>query len=140
MAHRAFEDVAIAGVSGALGPLATSRSLLRRWRLRLLVAVAVVLLLPVPWQHKADSGLGLAWGLDNRLVVEGQRLDPAGQYSWLTAGRPALVGEVAWNRRSMPTPRPRSQTSDRVRSPHVPCTSSRWPQRSAWPPRVSTSP
>lgn len=62
------------------------------------MAAVIVLLLPVPWQHKADSGLGVAWGLDNRLIVEGQRLDPAGQYSWLTAGRPALVGEVLWHR------------------------------------------
>lgn len=118
MAHRTLEDVAVDGASGVPGRRSMSwsvstsrsvsgsvagsvsglRSLLRRWRLRILVTVAVVLLLPVPWQHKADSGLGLAWGLDNRLVVEGQRLDPAGQYSWLTAGRPAVVGEVAWNR------------------------------------------
>ena len=69
------------------------------WRhhLRRIIVVAVVVLpLPVPWQHKADSALGIAWGMDNRLVVEGQRLDPPGQYSFLTVGRPALVAELLW--------------------------------------------
>lgn len=87
-----------AGRDGILGGRETTPSRSRRRRLRLLVAAMAVLLLPVPWQHKADSGFGAAWGLDNRLVVEGQRLDPAGQYSWLTAGRPALVAEVVWHR------------------------------------------
>ncbi len=98
MAQPTTADLTVDGGSEVLGSASTSRSLLRRWRLRLLVAVAVVLLLPVPWQHKSDSGLGVAWGMDNRLIVEGERLNPAGQYSWLTAGRPALLGEVAWNR------------------------------------------
>lgn len=75
----------------------TERSRRRSW-LRALAAVAVLLVLPVPWQHKGDSGLGVAWGMDNRLVVEGEALDPAGRYSWLTAGRPPLVGELAWHR------------------------------------------
>lgn len=73
----------------------------RSWRRRLwrlLAALAIVLLLPVPWQHHRDSRVGFAWGMDNRLVVEGERLDPPGQWSWLTAGRPALVGELAWRR------------------------------------------
>ncbi len=96
MPFRSAADVVPEGVAGV--QRASLPSLLRRWRLRLLVGALVVLLLPVPWQHKADSGLGVAWGLDNRLIVEGQRLDPPGQYSWLTAGRPALVGEVVWHR------------------------------------------
>ena len=70
----------------------------RRWRRRLLVLAVVVLLLPVPWRHVSDSVVGLAWGLDNRLIVGDQRLDPPGQWSWLTVGRPALVGELAWQR------------------------------------------
>ena len=64
---------------------------------RILVVAVVVLLLPVPWQHKADSSLGIAWGMDNRLVVEGERLDPPGQYSFLTVGRPTLVAELVWH-------------------------------------------
>jgi len=60
------------------------------------VATAIVLLLPVPWQHRNDSGLGIAWRMDDRLIVEGQRLDPPGQYSWLTAGRPPIVAEIVW--------------------------------------------
>lgn len=58
----------------------------------------LVLLLPVPWRHKADSSLGIAWRLDRRLVVDGERLDPPGRYSWLTVGRPAVVAEVVWER------------------------------------------
>lgn len=68
-----------------------------RW-VRRLVLVLVLLLVPVPWQHQTDSGLGLVWRMDGRLVVEGERLDPPGRWSWLTAGRPAVVGEVAWER------------------------------------------
>ena len=56
------------------------------------------MLLPVPWRHVSDSVVGLAWGLDTRLVVGGERLDPPGRWSWLTVGRPALVGELAWQR------------------------------------------
>lgn len=87
-----------AGCNGRVEGRGAGPARWRRWRLRLLVVAVAVLLLPVPWQHKADSGFGAAWGLDNRLVVEGQRLDPAGEYSWLTAGRPALVAEVVWHR------------------------------------------
>lgn len=83
--------------SKRLGGASTARPW-RRALLRALAVAVVVLLLPVPWQHKADSGLGVAWGMDNRLVVEGERLDPSGRYSWLTAGRPPIVGELVWNR------------------------------------------
>lgn len=77
----------------------------RRWVRgvrRVAVALLVALLLPVPWQHKHDSRLGLAWRLDGRLVVDGERVDPPGRYSWLTVGRPALVAELAWERVSRP--------------------------------------
>ena len=74
----------------------------RRWsagRLRRGVLLALVLLLlPVPWQLQTDSGLGLVWRLNGRLLVEDQRLDPPGRWSWITAGRPALLGELAWER------------------------------------------
>lgn len=70
----------------------------RRWRRRVLVLAVVVALLPVPWRYASGSELGLAWRMDRRLVVDGQRLDPPGRWSWLTAGRPALVAELAWER------------------------------------------
>lgn len=66
----------------------------RRW----LVLALVLLVLPVPWQHVSDSAVGVAWGLDRRLVLGDQRLDPPGRWSWLTVGRPALVGELLWAR------------------------------------------
>lgn len=69
-----------------------------RWARRLTILALVVLLLPVPWQHRSDSSLGLTWRLDRRLHVEGQALDPPGHWSWLTVGRPALVGELLWSR------------------------------------------
>ena len=65
---------------------------------RLVVLALVVALLPVPWQHRGDSRVGIAWGMDNRLVLAGERLDPPGRWSWLTAGRPPLVGELVWQR------------------------------------------
>lgn len=63
-----------------------------------MVATVVLLLMPVPWRHQSDSSLGLAWRLDRRLIVDDERLDPPGRYSWLTVGRPALVGELLWSR------------------------------------------
>ena len=41
----------------------------RRW----LLLALVVLLLPVPWRHVSDSAVGLAWGMDNRLVLGDDR-------------------------------------------------------------------
>lgn len=72
---------------------------MRRWSSRRWVLLALVLLLlPVPWRHVSDSAVGLAWGMDGRLVLGDERLDPPGQWSWLTVGRPALVGELLWAR------------------------------------------
>jgi hypothetical protein len=71
-----------------------ARSNLRatRW----LAGVAVVLLLPVPWLHVSDDDPpGMAWRLDGRLLVEGEVMDPAGAWSWLTVGRPPHLAEVA---------------------------------------------
>lgn len=63
-----------------------------------MVVLVVGLLLPVPWQHRQDSSLGIAWRLDRRLHLGDTALDPPGRYSWLTVGRPALVGELLWQR------------------------------------------
>lgn len=70
---------------------------MRRWRWPVTILL-VVLVLPVPWLHHAESRLGLAWRLDERLVVEGTQVDPPGRWSWLTVGRPVLVGELLWDR------------------------------------------
>jgi hypothetical protein len=62
------------------------------------VALAVstlIGLLPVPWMTAAlDEPPGTAWRLDGRLHVDGERIDPAGDWYWLTVGRPPLVVEV----------------------------------------------
>lgn len=71
--------------------------MLTRRRL-LLAGLLALLLLPVPWRHVSESRVGMAWGLDRRLVVGDHHLDPPGQWSWLTVGRPALVGELLWAR------------------------------------------
>jgi hypothetical protein len=71
----------------------------RRPRVVLPVLALVVLLLPVPWLHMvSDSPPGTAWRLDGRLYVDGHTIDPPGEWSWLTVGRPPLVAEVLWTR------------------------------------------
>lgn len=43
----------------------------------------------------------MAWRLDGRLTVNGEVIDPAGRWSWLTAGRPPVLVEVLlWGRDS----------------------------------------
>ncbi|MEX0868926.1 MAG: S16 family serine protease [Nitriliruptoraceae bacterium] len=65
----------------------------RRWLIA--AALALVLLLPVPWLHVAgDNPFGWQWRLDGRLVVNDEVVDPPGAWSWLTVGRPPLVVEV----------------------------------------------
>ncbi len=67
-------------------------------RVRLLLLVVAVLLIPVPWMHVVgDDPFGAAWRLDGRLSVDGRTMDPPGQWSWLTVGRPPLVAEVLWD-------------------------------------------
>lgn len=72
-----------------------SRAVRRRWLRRLWLVVVVGLLLPVPWLYvMSDQPLGMAWRLDGRLRIEGEVIDPDGEWSWLTVGRPPLVAEV----------------------------------------------
>jgi len=67
----------------------------RRWVVRGVLALLVVLVLPVPWLHVvSDDPPGTAWRLNGRLLVEGQTIDPPGRWSWLAVGRPAFVGEL----------------------------------------------
>lgn len=61
----------------------------------LVAAAVLVSLLPVPWMTAdTDDPPGTAWRLDGRLHVDGERIDPAGDWYWLTVGRPPLVAEV----------------------------------------------
>ena len=60
-----------------------------------LAATMLIGLLPVPWMTAAlDEPPGTAWRLDGRLHVDGERIDPAGDWYWLTVGRPPLVAEA----------------------------------------------
>lgn len=80
------------------------RGWLRRFRRWLSVPKALVLGivgalliagLPVPWLHVVDDDPpGWAWRLDGRMVVDGEVMDPAGRWSWLTVGRPPLLYET----------------------------------------------
>ena len=75
------------------------------WRVGGATASALVLvaLLPVPWMTvKEPDPPGTAWRLDGRVLVDGATIDPAGQWYWLTVGRPPLVAEVvgSWVTRS----------------------------------------
>lgn len=73
----------------------TNWRLSRRTSVTLAVLVVVSLALPVPWLHTvSDQPPGWAWRLDGRLVVNGQVVDPAGRWLWLTVGRPPLAGEL----------------------------------------------
>jgi hypothetical protein len=72
----------------------------RHWPRRLvrsLVVLLLVALLPVPWlHHVGDQPPGFAWRLSGRLRVDGQVVDPPGRWTWLTVGRPPVLGELAW--------------------------------------------
>jgi hypothetical protein len=74
------------------------RSGRRRWArsTRLWMLALAVVMLPVPWMHVVDTDPpGQAWRLDGRLLVDGERVDPPGRWSWLTVGRPPVLAEVA---------------------------------------------
>ena len=67
----------------------------RRWAIRGVIALVLVMLLPVPWLHViSDDPPGTTWRLNGRLQVNGESIDPPGRWSWLAVGRPAVVGEV----------------------------------------------
>jgi hypothetical protein len=89
-----------AGTTTARRDRPRDRRLGRRGRRRAVIAViALVALLatPVPWRHHlGDDPLGLAWRLDGRLTVDGERVDPPGRWTFLTVGRPPLVAEVLY--------------------------------------------
>ncbi len=72
----------------------TDRRARHRGRGLAAVGLAVVLLAPMPWRLQNDDRPALAWHLDGRLSVDGELLDPPGTWSWLTVGRPPVVGEV----------------------------------------------
>jgi hypothetical protein len=66
-----------------------------RWAFPVVAAVVFVALLPVPWMvADLDDPPGNAWQLDGRVTIDGVRLDPPGDWYWLTVGRPPIVAEV----------------------------------------------
>jgi hypothetical protein len=90
--------VALITLGGSIWALARWRpDPARRSRFIVMVVAATLLvsLLPVPWMTAGlDQPPGTAWRLDGRLHVDGERIDPAGEWYWLTVGRPPLVAEV----------------------------------------------
>jgi PDZ domain-containing secreted protein len=66
-----------------------------RWAVPVAAVVVFVALLPVPWMvADLDDPPGNAWQLDGRVTINGDRLDPPGDWYWLTVGRPPTVAEV----------------------------------------------
>jgi hypothetical protein len=64
-----------------------------------IAALLIVLLLPVPWLHVvSDNPPGHAWRLNGRLYIDGDAIDPAGDWSWLAVGRPPVVAELLRDR------------------------------------------
>lgn len=65
----------------------------------LVVLLLVALALPVPWLHVvSDDPMGHAWRLNGRLYIEGEAIDPGGEWSWLAVGRPPIVAELVRDR------------------------------------------
>ncbi|MDZ7678722.1 MAG: hypothetical protein U5K29_09220 [Acidimicrobiales bacterium] len=92
---------ALLGGAIALASVYWWRSGPRRWRIVGATGATALLLalLPVPWLTvRGADPPGTAWRLDGRVTVDGDTIDPPGEWYWLTVGRPPLVGEVvnAW--------------------------------------------
>jgi hypothetical protein len=94
------DHVEPAAVPTTAGDASPESPRVRRWRRPRVVLpalVVVALLLPVPWLHVvSESPPGTAWRLDGRLQIDGVAVDPPGEWSWLTVGRPPLMGELLW--------------------------------------------
>lgn len=82
-----------------------------RWAASGMAAVVIAALCPVPWMVAADGAApGNAWRLDRRVTIEGRTIDPAGEWLWLTAGRPPTIAELAWSKLSKPAEAQRPST------------------------------
>ena len=103
LVHRRFEWVplpyllvlvALPAVGyGAAVRRAAPRSV--RWLVPAAAVLAFVALLPVPWMiADVDDPPGNAWRLDGRVSINGDRLDPSGDWYWLTVGRPPIIAEL----------------------------------------------
>jgi hypothetical protein len=89
---------AVMALGGAIWALAAWRPVAAS-RVRLagigLAAILLVGLLPVPWMTAGlERPPGTAWRLDGRLHIGGERVDPPGEWYWLTVGRPPMVAEA----------------------------------------------
>lgn len=63
----------------------------------LTLTVALVAMLPLPWLvARTTNPPGMAWRLDGRLLMNGEPLDPPGDWYGLTAGRPPVIAELVW--------------------------------------------
>jgi hypothetical protein len=64
---------------------------------------ATLAVCPVPWMVVVGgSPPGNAWRLDGRISIEGRSVDPAGEWYWLTVGRPPIVAELVWSKLTHP--------------------------------------
>jgi hypothetical protein len=70
-----------------------------RWLTVGTALAATLAICPVPWMVVVGgSPPGNAWRLDGRISIEGRSVDPAGEWYWLTVGRPPIVAELVWTK------------------------------------------
>ena len=88
-----------------------------RWSMFGVAALVTLGLCPVPWMVAADGAApGTAWRLDGRVTIDGDTIDPPGDWLWLTAGRPPTLAEVAWSKvAAAPDERPATMTAGALR-------------------------
>jgi PDZ domain-containing secreted protein len=87
-----------------------------RWLTVAVATVTTAAICPVPWLVAAGNPPGNAWRLDGRISIDGHSVDPAGEWYWLTVGRPLTVAELAWSRfRSEPESAAKSMRSGPLR-------------------------